>query len=81
MTHTIATTRAAAFQAAFARLKPVLDSLHEVIAAAGDDGIPSGHLYAMLMSKVDLDRYNELIAIMVEAGGITLTNHVLRAVK
>lgn len=62
---------------AFGRVKPVLDALHEVIKAAGPNGIPSGRLYAQLMSRVSLDEYEWLINTMVKAGGITNTNHLL----
>lgn len=62
-----------------ARIKPVLDAVQSVIDAAGNEGIPSGHLYAMLMSHMDLDTYQSLINIMVDAGGITIKNHVIRA--
>lgn len=66
--------------ATFGRVKPVLDVLHEVIASK-PDGIPSGHLYAMLMGRVDLEDYNWMISTMVKAGGITNTGHLLKAVK
>ena len=63
----------------FERVKPVLDAIQEIITRAGSQGIPSGHLYAMLMGYMDLDTYQNVIALMVRAGGVTLQNHVLRA--
>lgn len=81
MTHTIPKTRTALQEAAFQRVKPVIDALHEVIASTGDRGLPSGHLYAMLMDKMDLETYQNMIDLMIDAGGITLSNHVLRVVK
>ncbi len=66
-------------EAVFARIKPVLNAVQEIIAAAGPDGLPSGHLYAMLMGHMDLPTYHSMIAVMVKAGGITLKGHVLRA--
>jgi len=63
----------------FERVKPVLDAIQEVVARAGSQGIPSGHLYVMLMGYMDLDTYQNVIALMVRAGGVTLQNHVLRA--
>ena len=63
----------------FERVKPVLDAIQEIITGAGSQGIPSGHLYAMLMGYMDLDTYQNVIALMVRAGGVTLQNHVLRA--
>lgn len=65
---------------AFGRVKPVLDMFHEIIASK-PDGIPSGHLYAMVMGRIDLEDYNWIINTMVKAGGITNTNHLLKAVK
>lgn len=63
----------------FDRVKPVLDAVQEIVQRAGPKGIPSGHLYAMLMGYMDLNTYQSMINIMVQAGGITLENHVLRA--
>ena len=77
MTHTIAQTQASS---TFSRVKPILDALQQIIEAAGPDGIPSGHLYAMLMGHMDLGTYQSMINLMVKAGGITLNHHVLRAV-
>jgi hypothetical protein len=77
MTHTIETTKAVN---AFERIQPVMNLVHGVIAAAGPEGLPSGHLYAQLMGYMSLSTYQNLIDVMVKAGGITLKNHVLRAV-
>lgn len=63
---------------AFGRVKPVMDALHEAIKTAGPQGIPSGHLYAMLMGRIDFEDYQWLIDTMVKAGGVTLINHVLK---
>lgn len=64
----------------FDSLKSLLDTLQEIIAATGKRGLPSGHLYAMLMGHMDIDTYQKLIDLMVEAGGVTLKNHVLHAI-
>ena len=66
-------------EATFSRLKPILDTVQEIIKGAGSQGIPSGHLYAMLMTYMDLQTYQTMIGLMVKAGGVTLQNHVLRA--
>lgn len=66
-------------EATFSRLKPILDTVQEIIKGAGSQGIPSGHLYAMLMAYMDLQTYQTMIGLMVKAGGVTLQNHVLRA--
>lgn len=65
-------------QTRFARIKPALDAVHEIIEAAGPLGLPSGHLYAMLMPQgIDFETYNTLVNFMVAKCGITLKNHVL----
>ena len=66
-------------EATFSRLKPVFDTVQEIVTDAGSQGIPSGHLYAMLMTYMDLQTYQTMIGLMVKAGGVTLQNHVLRA--
>lgn len=79
MSHIIPQTQALLGTEAFARVKPVLDAIQEIIAGAGTQGIPSGHLYAMLMGHMDLDTYQGMIGLMIQAGGVTINNHVLRA--
>lgn len=66
-------------EATFSRLKPVFDTVQEIITGAGSQGIPSGHLYAMLMTYMDLQTYQTMIGLMVKAGGVILKGHVLRA--
>lgn len=66
---------------AFERVKPILDAVQDIIEAAGPSGIPSGHLYAMLMGHMDLQTYQSMVGLMVRAGGVTQTNHVLRMVS
>jgi hypothetical protein len=79
MTYTIPQTRTRLESEVFDRVKPVLDAVQEIVEKAGPQGIPSGHLYAMLMGYMDLDTYQTMIGVMVKAGGVTLKDHVLRA--
>ena len=79
MTHSFPQTRTRLESEIFERVKPVLDAVQEIVEKAGPQGIPSGHLYAMLMGYMDLDTYQTMIGVMVKAGGVTLNNHVLRA--
>jgi hypothetical protein len=53
----------------------VLSALHD----AGKRGMPSGHLYAALMSETDLDEYNNVIGALEKVGFITNTHHLLCA--
>ncbi len=39
--------------------------------------VPSGHLYARVMDKMDLDCYNQLIDILKDAGVVRESGHVL----
>lgn len=50
----------------------------EAIYEAGPAGIPSGHLYAMLVGKVSLDTYQYAIGILKDAGVVTEQSHLLR---
>ena len=47
------------------------------ISDMGDDGIPSGNLYAMLMNRCDLNTYNIIIEILAGSKWITHKNHYL----
>lgn len=42
-------------------------------------GIPSGHLYASLMGKMDIDAYNSLIDLLKAQDLIVEENYLLRA--
>lgn len=52
-------------------------AIAEVIRAKGAEGIPSGHLYAQVMGKLDLDTYNTIIASLRRVRLVSLENHVL----
>ena len=44
--------------------------------------IPSGHLYAQLVGKMDLAEYQAVVAVLVKAGVVTeSTSHLLTWVK
>jgi len=53
--------------------------LYDVIREAGDQGIPSGHLYAELSDKLNLTTYQVVIRALTEASWIENKNHLLRA--
>ena len=57
--------------AALGILKVVADAIREL----GE--VPSGHLYAHLMSKLSLEQYEQVIGILKQAGLITESNHLL----
>lgn len=62
--------------------KIALETMLEAIAAAGEEGIPSGHLYAMLMPYgMKLDTYQTLLGMLKKAGRVKEINHVLTVVK
>jgi len=63
-------------------LKEIADVVLEAVQVAGVQGVPSGHLYAMLMPYgIRIDIYNLIIAALKRAGRITEEHHVLRAVQ
>lgn len=55
------------------------DALLGAVKEAGDQGIPSGHLYAMLCGKMSLELYQSIIDVLTEAGRITNKGHLLKA--
>ena len=58
--------------------KKVMYLVISCVAEAGELGIPSGHLYAALMSEVSHDEYNTVIQILLKAKMITQDNYLLR---
>jgi len=52
--------------------------VEEAVKDAGPNGIPSGHLYAAMMGRMNIDTYNYTIGLLKEAGAITEQNHLLR---
>lgn len=58
----------------------LVGAIRDSIREAGEKGIPSGHLYAMLIGKMSLDTYQSIIDMLKKAGSITQSGHVLKAV-
>ena len=54
--------------------------LEEAIKESGEKGIPSGHLYNMLMQSVSLEDYQALIEILKKAGKIKESDYLLTAI-
>jgi hypothetical protein len=54
-------------------------ALYEAIEMAGDRGVPSGHLYAVLMDRMNLATYEALLSLLIEGGLISQSNHLLKA--
>ena len=62
-------------KAALGILRAVADAIREL----GE--VPSGHLYAHLMSKLSLEQYEQVIGVLKQAGLITESNHLLTWVR
>ena len=56
---------------ALVKIRIVADCIKEV------GGIPSGHLYAMVMGYFTLKEYEKIIEILINAGLIKKKNHLL----
>ena len=55
---------------------------YEAVASKGTEGMPSGHLYALMMPAFsDVNQYESMIALMVRTKLLTKTGHVLVAAK
>lgn len=52
--------------------------LLDCVKMAGENGIPSGHLYAMTMGVLSIGVYNQLIGALIAAGKVEEKYHVLR---
>ncbi len=60
-------------------IQAIRRAVHETIVAAGDAGIPNGHLYAALMEKgCSFDLYQLMIETLKGLGYITERGNVLR---
>lgn len=56
----------------------IVQGIAETIRAFGPQGIPSGHLYAMLMGGLSLEQYDGCINLLKRAGLVTEKNHLLK---
>lgn len=51
----------------------------EAVVESGDRGLPSGHLYASIMSLMSFEEYNRVICFLLDNGFITQNNWLLKA--
>ena len=51
----------------------------QAVAMAGPDGAPEGRLYAIMMSKVSLESFNQLVRVGVEGKCFTKRGNLLIA--
>lgn len=54
--------------------------INDAIKDAGTNGIPSGHLYAMLMGHINLENYTIIINVLKKAGKIKESNFLLTSI-
>lgn len=60
-----------------AALLGVCQTVIELVAAHGADGMPAGHLYGELMAfGCTLERFELLMGVLVQAGKLTHRGHV-----
>ncbi len=57
------------------QLAEVIATLIEAVKAGGSRGVPAGHMYAMLMSKVTLEQFQKLMDMTVRTGMVRHANH------
>lgn len=51
--------------------------VRDAIKEAGDQGLASGHLYAVLMGKMSLETYTSIIETLKASGMVRESGHVL----
>lgn len=56
-----------------------IKTIYECVAAAGPQGIPSGHLYAQLMGALSLESYERAVAMLVKTKLVKSEGHLLTA--
>jgi len=56
----------------------LIQIIADTIQEAGDRGIPSGHLYAMMMHKISLETYHYAIGILKDSGAVSEAFDLLR---
>lgn len=65
-----------------AKTVEVISALYQAIAAAGEQGVPSGHLYAMTMNSfASVDAYESCIRVLVNSGLVRNEGHLLTAAQ
>lgn len=63
-------------------LAALLNALCDAVAAGGAEGVPGGTLYAALMQQgCSLQRFEELMRMLVDAGRVRKEGHVYKVVK
>lgn len=55
----------------------IVSAMYDVIKSRGNNGIPSGHLYAELMPILSLDQYQRFVSLLVKSGKVRESGHVL----
>ena len=55
----------------------VIGAFRDALREAGDRGIPSGEMYAIVMGKMSLDTYTGIIEAMKMLGMVKESNHLL----
>jgi len=64
-----------------AELIEVITTLVEAIKDGGLMGVPAGHMYAMLMSKLSLEQFEKLMELTIATGMVRHSNHCYYYVK
>lgn len=64
-------------QKAVKLIADLLAIIADGVKESGEQGIPSGHIYAALCGTVPIDLYNNMIDAMIKTGKVKKNNHVL----
>lgn len=57
--------------------RTVIDLIYECIKEAGEEGIPSGSLYSLVMGMLPLDIYSAVISVLKRERKIKESNYIL----
>ena len=57
-----------------------VDATYDAIKEAGQNGIPAGHLYAVMCGHIHLENFNLIINLLKKAGKVKESGHLLTAI-
>jgi hypothetical protein len=64
-------------QATLAICAALADAIRDLSATSPLRGVPAGELYARVMGHVSLETFESIVGVLVRAGLVSRTNHLL----
>ena len=61
-------------------LRVITEIIYRAIKESGKNGVPAGHLYAMLMGEMDLESFRDIIETLKQSGKVKESNYLLTSI-